>query len=56
MRLPSRLAPVDDGGRFLIVDNDDYGNRGEEVAFDVAEPGPARRLSMGGQVLERVVI
>lgn len=56
LRLPSRLVPVGDGGRFLIVDNDDYGNRGEEVAFDIAAPGPARRLSRGGQVLERVEI
>ncbi|MGA2209179.1 MAG: serine hydrolase domain-containing protein [Acidimicrobiales bacterium] len=54
MRLPSRLAPVDDRGRFVIVDNDDYGNRGEHVVFEGAEPGPARSLRKGWQSLRRV--
>jgi len=54
MRLPSRLAPVDDRGRFVIVDNDDYGNRGEHVVFEAGEAGPARSLRKGWQSLRRV--
>jgi CubicO group peptidase (beta-lactamase class C family) len=54
MRLPSRLAAVDDRGRFVIVDNDDYGNRGEEIVFDVEEPGPTPAVHVGWQPLSRV--
>jgi CubicO group peptidase (beta-lactamase class C family) len=56
MRVPSRLSPVDDRGRFLIADNADYGNRGEEVVFDVEQPGPARTLRVGWQPMTRVQI
>ena len=56
MSLPSRLSPLDDGGRFLIVDNSDYGNRGEEIVFDVEQPGPARTLRLGWQLMKRVHI
>jgi CubicO group peptidase (beta-lactamase class C family) len=54
MRIPSRLSPVEDGPRFVIVDHDDFGNRGEEVVFEVDETGHGRSLHMGWLDLPRV--
>ncbi len=54
LRIPSRLSPVDEHGRFVIVDNDDYGNRGEQVAFQIPDSGPAQALKLGWEWLRRV--
>jgi CubicO group peptidase (beta-lactamase class C family) len=54
MRIPSRLSPVGEEPRFVIVDHSDYGNRGEEVAFDVDVSGHGLALHVGGRRMERV--
>ena len=56
MRIPSRLSPVEEGPRFVIVDHDDYGNRGEQVAFDVDDTGRAHVLRVGWRAMSRIEI
>jgi len=51
MREPSRLAAVDDEGRFLIVDHDDYGHRGEELTFDFDDAGQVQALRNGRHIM-----
>lgn len=54
MRIPSRLSPVDDVVRFVIVDHADYGNRGEHVDFEMDAAGNGRALLLGHQSFARV--
>jgi CubicO group peptidase (beta-lactamase class C family) len=54
LRTSSRLSPVGEEPRFVIVDHADYGNRGEEVVFDVDAGGNGLALHVGGRRMERV--
>jgi CubicO group peptidase (beta-lactamase class C family) len=54
MRIPSRLSPVEQEPRFVIVDHNDYGNRGEQVVFEVDESGRGNVLRVGWQRSIRV--
>ena len=39
MRVAARLSPVDDGTRFVVCDNEDYGERGGEISFELGASG-----------------
>jgi len=54
MRLPSRLSAVDEPGRFLIVDHDDYGHRGEEISFELDEMSRVQVLRYGRHAMRPV--
>ena len=54
MRLAARLSPVDEGTRFVICDNEDYGQRGGEISFDLGVSGRAVALRYGAEPLALV--
>jgi D-alanyl-D-alanine carboxypeptidase len=54
MRLAARLSPVDEGTRFVICDNEDYGQRGGEIWFDLGVSGRAVALHYGAEPLALV--
>jgi CubicO group peptidase (beta-lactamase class C family) len=56
MRQPSRLQALDGGGRFLIVDHDDYGHRGEELSFELDDAGRVEGLRNGYYVMRPVPV
>lgn len=50
----ARLSPVGDDTRFVIVDNDDYGYRGDEVSFELDERGRGSVFHYGAHRLRRL--
>jgi CubicO group peptidase (beta-lactamase class C family) len=56
MRLAARLSPLDDGTRFVICDNEDYGQRGGEISFDLGPAGQATVLHYGAQAMPCVEV
>ena len=51
MRVAARLSPVDDGTRFVVCDNEDYGERGGEISFELGASGHAAVLHYGAQAM-----
>ena len=56
MHLAARLAPLDDRTRFVICDNEDYGQRGGEVWFELGPSGRATVLHYGAQAMARAEV
>jgi D-alanyl-D-alanine carboxypeptidase len=54
MLAPARLAPASDGDGWIVADNDDYGQRGERVLFELDESGQSTATHYGPRRLQRV--